>query len=348
MAREPGTYWTVDRPEAEEVLRRMPTKEGVLMYLLFKRSYNVKGATLDELVRTLDCALKTLDTALRTLKKKKEIVQKGEYFFATLSSSPVPDVVPKSVPDSRKSPPTKPEQDSLFEEHERRGRSLKSLSRAEELENQKLELLKRAFGDDFVLIDEVEGRREAWLALSSETIAGAIEKVTGHAKFRTDLKLELDALANVKAPQSARRSGRGSARTDAPASRGQPDHSGAKPGFEQWQTEQERQRKEDQAQPDVDYASMSKEAFETMLRPKPQGIQVHLRDIRTKQLGDRARRESEQSALASRQRLWAQARELEGGDTGDRVKRPAVGGNLFPSGVSPPGRGYSGQCVLRF
>ena len=366
MARAPGTFYMLDKPETDELLKRLPAKEGILLYLLLKRSFRLKGATADELVKALGCALKTLDTALRALKKKNEIVQKGERFFRTDSSSSVPDVVPTSVPNSRKSPAIKPEQDGLFEEHEVRGRTLKSLSRVEELENQKLELLQSAFGDDFKLIDEVEGRRDAWLGLSPETIADATLKVTGFENFRTALKRELDKLANVTPPQSARGSGRreigpngpdmGRNRTprrDAP----DPNHSGAKPLYDEVMTQKARQAELDQRQSAPDYASMSSEAFEALVaRNRHNQIGASMRQIREQQLEDKRQRNVEQQELSRRQQLWRQAQEMaEGGHVAnalDPPNDPATSAKIEPGGLNhadalPPTPRRAGPSSLR-
>lgn len=207
MAREPGTFYVVDRTFTDALLKKMSNKEAVLLYLHVKENFRLKGATLGELTDMIGCASGTLNNALRALIKDGKVEERGERFFCRSATSSATKPSTKPATNLCKSPPENPVQDSLFEEHERRGRTLKSLSRAEELENRKLELLQGAFGDDFELIDEVEGRREAWLGLAPESIAGAIEKVTGFDNFRTALKRELDTLANVKAPQSAKRSG---------------------------------------------------------------------------------------------------------------------------------------------
>ena len=77
-----------------------------------------------------------------------------------------------------------------------------SLSRGDEI--QKTSLLLDKLGSDFCMIDEVAGRRSAWLELSLEQIADAISAATGFERFRTVLKHELDARAHVTAPQNAR------------------------------------------------------------------------------------------------------------------------------------------------
>ena len=217
MARESGTFTCADNWvfEAIIILPISTTSKSVLAALA--APFNQKrGVTRGWLVARLGKSEASVRRSLEELTEKGCVVETASGFFLssnppTLVSTLQPNLQPKLKPKLQKSEPENPVQDSLFEEHERRGKKLKefegnSLSQVQELENQKLELLQSAFGDDFKLIDEVQGRRDAWLGLSPETIAGAIEEVTGFENFRTALKRELDKLANVTPPQSAKRS----------------------------------------------------------------------------------------------------------------------------------------------
>ena len=84
-------------------------------------------------------------------------------------------------------------------------------SLSSEENSEKLKLLTGVFGRYACILTEVRERREKWLELPLETIADAIDRMTGHEHFITDLKLELDDLANVKAPQKAGRTRRSDA-----------------------------------------------------------------------------------------------------------------------------------------
>ena len=179
-----------------------------------------------------------------------------------------------------------------------------TLSRADE-NFQKIKLLTEAFGRHFCIIDEVPGRRSAWLELSLEEIAHAITEVTGFENFRTSLKIGLDERSGVTAPQRARYSGTGGA---APNRRRRADRQEARGGAasgtgddrqeryvpvvgegetpSSHEAYQERVKAEEAELPVTDYAVMPVDEFEALVRRNRGVVGEQLRRIRASQLAD--------------------------------------------------------------
>ena len=251
MAREPGTFYVVDRAFADALIKDMSNKEAIRFYLHVKENFRLKGATLGELTDVIGCASGTLNNALRALIKDGKVEARGERFFCLDATNSSTKLATKLATNLCELPPEKLVQDGLFEEYEGRGRTLKSLSRAEDEKNQKLELLHTAFQHYPEILTEVEGRRDAWLELPLGTIADAIEEVTGNLHFVTDLKDALDALANVSVPQRAKFSRCGE-RQGKPVSEQRQEAPKSVPGEKsaaEVLAEQERVRLEDEAAP---------------------------------------------------------------------------------------------------
>ena len=157
--------------------------------------------------------------------------------------------------------------------------------------------------------------------------------MTGNLHYITDLKEALDKQANVTPPQNAKDSGRreigpngpgmGRNRTprrDAPDPA--PNHSGAKPAYDEVMVQKARQAEHDQQQSVPDYASMSDEAFDALIAPNRNNvIGATMRQARAQQRKEQERRDAEQRDLSRRQQLWKQAEEL---------------GGHAPKGRSPP------------
>ena len=330
MARAPGTYYTLDKGFLDSLLRRVPAKEGVLLYLQTKENFDFKGASKGELLDALSCATKTLDNALSALQRSGEVREQDCRYFPTLS----PDVSPTSGKKSGNAPATNPVQDGLFSPLEgKEGKEDISLSRDASLFEKPSWLDEGAWGawESYNLERGVEltaTQREAQLAkLGALTRAGEPQAQIIARSIESGWNTFYPDNYGAASREFSRR------RTDAPATaglarnaRGGAAHGSGDARRESYvpvpgegETREVRSRRQAEVEreeaelPVTDYAAMPVDEFEALVRRNRGVVGEQLRRIRASQLADLAARAAEAEAVAARGRLQRQAEALSGG-----------------------------------
>lgn len=95
--RDAGTYYTVDKGRFDALLRTMPAKQGILLFLELKRNYTNDGATFGELVDALGSTVKTVENTLYKLLTNGELTKINGRFFPN-SGENLPEVSPPFTP----------------------------------------------------------------------------------------------------------------------------------------------------------------------------------------------------------------------------------------------------------